>query len=84
VIEDYAPLSTLMGGDPAANAKITRAILEGEAGPRRDIVCLNAAAGLIAGGKAVDFEEGFKLAGQSLDSGNALQALEGLVTATRR
>jgi anthranilate phosphoribosyltransferase len=84
VMEDYAPLSTLAGGDPVANAKITRAILEGEAGPRRDIVCLNAAAGLIAGGKAVDFEEGFKLAGQSLDSGNALQALEGLVTATRR
>ncbi|MEI6789083.1 MAG: anthranilate phosphoribosyltransferase [bacterium] len=84
VIEDYAPLSTLAGGDPAANARITRAILEGETGPRRDIVCLNAAAGLIAGGKAADFEEGFKLAGRALDSGNALKALEGLVTATRR
>ena len=84
VIEDYSGLAALAGGDPAANAKITRAILEGEAGPRRDIVCLNAAAGLIAGGKAVDFEEGFKLAGQALDNGNALKALEGLVTATRR
>jgi len=84
VIEDYSGLAALAGGDPAANAKITRAILEGEAGPRRDIVCLNAAAGLIAGGKAVDFEEGFKLPGQALDNGNALKALEGLVTATRR
>jgi anthranilate phosphoribosyltransferase len=84
VIEDYAPLSALAGGDPTVNARITRAILEGETGPRRDIVCLNAAAGLIAGGKAADFEEGFILAGRALDSGNALKALEGLVTATRR
>jgi anthranilate phosphoribosyltransferase len=84
VMEDYAPLSTLAGGDPVANARITRAILEGETGPRRDIVCLNAAAGLIAGGKVADFEEGFKLAGRALDNGNALKALEGLVTATRR
>ena len=83
VMEDYAGLGALMGGDPAMNAKITRAILEGEAGPRRDIVCLNAAAGLIAGGKAGDFESGFKLAGEAIDSGKALQALEGLVAATR-
>lgn len=83
VMEDYAGLGSLMGGDPAMNAKITRAILEGETGPRRDIVCLNAAAGLIAGGKAADFEEGFRLAGQAIDSGKALQALEGLVAATR-
>jgi len=47
-------------------------------------VCLNAAAGLIAGGKATDFKDGFKVAGQVIDSGKALQALEGLVAATRR
>lgn len=84
VMEDYADLSSLEGGDPATNAGITRAVLEGEPGPRRDIVCLNAAAGLIAGGKAVDFKDGFRLAGQSIDSGMALKALEGLVAATRR
>lgn len=84
VIQDYAPLASLAGGDPAMNARITRAILEGESGPRRDIVCLNAAAGLIAGGMAKDFAEGFKLAGQAIDSGKALQALEGLVAVTKR
>ena len=83
VMEDYAPASSLAGGDAATNAKITRAILEGEPGPRRDIVCLNAAAGLIAGGKAKDFEDGFRLAGEAIDSGKALQALEGLVAATQ-
>lgn len=83
VIEDYADPSTLIGGDPRHNAIITRAILEGEKGPRRDIVCLNAAAGLIAGGKSVDFIEGFRLAGISIDSGAALKALEGLVCKTQ-
>ncbi len=83
VMEDYALPHELAGGDPAVNARITRAILEGEAGPRRDIVCLNAAAGLIAGGKAADFTEGFKLAGQAIDNGKALQALEGLVSLTQ-
>jgi len=83
VMEDYAPLSSLAGGDAVSNAKITRAILEGETGPRRDVVCLNAAAGLIAGGKSGDFADGFKLAGQAIDSGKALLALEGLVAATR-
>ncbi|MEI8120948.1 MAG: anthranilate phosphoribosyltransferase [bacterium] len=83
VMEDYASLSSLAGGDAVMNARMSRAILEGETGPRRDIVCLNAAAGLIAGGKANDFADGFKLAGQSIDSGNALKALEGLVMATR-
>ncbi|MEI6516867.1 MAG: anthranilate phosphoribosyltransferase [bacterium] len=83
VMEDYALPHELAGGDPAVNARITRAILEGEAGPRRDIVCLNAAAGLIAGGKAADFAEGFKLAGQAIDNGKALQALEGLVAVTQ-
>jgi len=83
VIENYAPATSLVGGDAVLNARMTRAILEGEAGPRRDIVCLNAAAGLIAGGKAADFAEGFNLAGQAIDSGKALLALEGLVAATR-
>ncbi len=83
VMEDYADISTLAGGDPKQNAMITRAILEGERGPRRDIVCLNAAAGLIAGGKAMDFKEGFLLAEKTLDSGAALKTLEALVIKTQ-
>ena len=82
VMEDYADISSLAGGDPKQNATITRAVLEGEKGPRRDIVCLNAAAGLIAGGKAVDFVEGFRLAEKTIDSGASLKALEGLVIKT--
>jgi anthranilate phosphoribosyltransferase len=84
VMEDYADISTLAGGDPKQNAVITRSILEGEKGPRRDIVCLNAAAGLIAGGAAKDFIDGFRLAEKTLDSGAALQALEGLVIKTNQ
>lgn len=83
VMDDYADISTLAGGDPKHNAGITRAILEGVTGPRRDIVCLNAAAGLMAGGKAGDFTEGFRLAGKSIDTGAALKTLEGLVRKTQ-
>ncbi|MEI6562854.1 MAG: anthranilate phosphoribosyltransferase [bacterium] len=83
VIEEYSDLSSLAGGDPKHNAMITRAVLKGEKGPRRDIVCLNAAAGLIAGGKAVDFLEGFRLAEKAIDEGAALRALEGLVIKTQ-
>jgi anthranilate phosphoribosyltransferase len=83
VMDDYADIATLIGGDPKQNAVITRSILEGEKGPRRDIVCLNAAAGLIAGGKAADFIEGFCLAGKTIDSGAAWRTLEGLVTKTQ-
>ncbi|MEI8352431.1 MAG: anthranilate phosphoribosyltransferase [bacterium] len=84
VIEDYTDVSSLAGGDAAVNAAITRAVLGGEPGPRRDIVCLNAAAGLVAGGKAHDLVEGFKLAAQAIDTGSALRALEGLVAASHR
>lgn len=83
VMEDYADISTLAGGDPRQNAQITSAVLNGAKGPPRDIVCLNAAAGLIAGGKALDFAEGFRLAEKTIDSGSALQALEGLVRKTQ-
>jgi anthranilate phosphoribosyltransferase len=82
VMDDYADLSTLAGGDPKQNAVITSAILKGEKGPGRDIVCLNAAAGLIAGGKALDFAEGFRLAQKTIDSGAAWHALEGLIRKT--
>ncbi len=65
----------LVGGTPAENAAITRAILEGEKGPRRDAVLLNSAAALhIARGMTM--EEGLALARETLDSGKALAKLE--------
>jgi anthranilate phosphoribosyltransferase len=82
-IESLAKPEELHGGDPAANAEITRAVLAGDKGARRDIVCLNAAAGIVVGGKAETLLEGFALAAQSIDSGRAMQALVGLVERTR-
>ena len=66
----------LLGGNAEENAKITISILEGEKGPRRDIVLLNAAAALIAGDKAGDFNEGLKKASEAVDSGAAREKLE--------
>jgi anthranilate synthase/phosphoribosyltransferase len=70
----------LLGGTPEENAEITRAILSGEPdGARRDVVVLNAAAALVASGKARDFPEGIQLASESIDSGAALTVLDRLV-----
>ncbi|OPY58916.1 MAG: Anthranilate phosphoribosyltransferase [Pelotomaculum sp. PtaU1.Bin035] len=79
-----APISTLAGGSPKENAAITRLILEGEKGPRRDAVILNAALGLVAGGKAHGINEGISAAAASIDSGSALAKLNELVDFTRR
>lgn len=70
---DLAP-----GTNAAGNAAIVRSLLEGEQGARRDIVLLNAAAALYVAGVAEDLAEGLQLAGQSLASGSALEALETL------
>ena len=75
-------LPALQGGDAAENAAILRAVLDGEAGPRRDVVLLNAAAGLVAGGMAADLGEGLGLARESIDSGTARSRLDALVTFT--
>lgn len=72
--------SVLVGGDPAENAAITRAILEGEKGPRRNAVALNAGAALYIGGKADSFETGVRLAEEIIDSGKALETLQQFIT----
>jgi len=72
-------LHDLQGGDAAANAAMTRAVVAGERGPRRDVVVLNAAAALVAAGAAANLREGLALAARSIDSGQALEALERLV-----
>ncbi len=76
-------LEDLRGGDSGANAAITREILRGQPGPRREIVLVNASAGLVAAGKAADFIEGVSLAAESIDSGAAAAKLSALVEFTR-
>lgn len=66
----------LIGGSAEENARIALKILEGEKGPKRDIVLLNASAAIVAGGKTSDIKEGIKLAEESIDSGRAMQKLE--------
>lgn len=73
-----ASLETLAGGDGARNAAIALEILGGAIGPRRDIVLMNAAAGLVAGGLAADLRSGMKMAAESIDSGAAQERLEQL------
>lgn len=70
----------LLGGSPAENAAITRAVLSGqERGAKRDAVVINAAAGLYVAGKAEDLQAGAKLAQEIIDSGRAMEQLEQFV-----
>jgi len=64
-------LGSLRGGDAACNAAIARAVLDGEQGPRRDVVLLNAAAALVVAGRARDLREGARLAAEAVDDGRA-------------
>jgi anthranilate phosphoribosyltransferase len=75
--------ATLAGGNAAANAEITRKILAGEKGPRRNVVLINTAAALMAAGKAASLADGLGLAESALDSGAAAAKLEALVRFTR-
>ena len=74
----------LKGGTPEENAKITRAILGGEKGPKRNAVLLNAGASLYIGGKAESFKDGVKLAAEIIDSGKALETLEKFIEVSNR
>ncbi len=73
----------LRGGDAAANAELARRILDGEAGAYRDIVLLNAAAGVVVAGLADNLTEGLVLAATSLDEGRAGEVLDRLVAASQ-
>ncbi len=66
----------LAGGTPAENAQIGISVLQGEPGPRREIVLLNAAAGLVVAGRASDLREGVAMAARAVDSGAAFEKLE--------
>ena len=71
--------AALAGGDAEKNAGILRAVLAGESGPRRDVVLLNGAAAIAAGGGADDLHEGLSRAAESIDSGGARTAMERLI-----
>ena len=74
----------LRGGDASANAAIVSSILDGKQGPPRDVVLLNAAAAIAAGGLAADLKEGLERARESIASGKALAALDTLRQVSNR
>ena len=74
----------LKGGSPAENAAITREILAGTKGHRRNAVLLNAGAGLYIGGKADTMKEGVALAAELIDSGKAAATLEKVIEVSNR
>ena len=80
-----AGIETLKGGTPQENAKMLRSVLEGEKGPRRDAVVMNAAAGIVVGKGTKNpsglpvLKEGVEIAKEAIDSGRALEKLERLI-----
>ena len=74
----------LLGGTPDENAAITRAILSGEKGHRRNAVLLNAGAGLYLNGKAESLAAGVRLAGELIDSGRAMATLDKVIEVSNR
>ncbi len=74
----------LKGGTPEENAKITRDILGGAKGHKRNAVLMNAGAALYIGGKAETLKDGIALAAEIIDSGKALETLDKLITVSNR
>lgn len=74
----------LAGGTAEDNAHILRDVLQGRAGPRREVVCVNAAPAFVAGRKARTLQEGYELAGKVITSGAAYEKLERLIAFTNK
>ena len=79
-----AELTDIVGGDARENAKIIRTILDGEKGPKRDMVLLNASAAFVASGLCDNFKDGIQMAAASIDSGKARDKLDQLIEFTRQ
>ena len=77
-----SPHDAILGGGPEENASITRSVLSGAKGARRDIVLLNSAAGLYTCRKASSIAEGIEMAANSIDSGEAMRRLDQFVKLT--
>lgn len=80
----FRSLDELTGGTPSENAEITRRVLKGIPGAKREIVLINAAAAICAGGKADTIETGLKLAAESIDSGAAMEKLDALIACSTK
>ena len=74
----------LVGGTPAENAEITRSILNGEKGPKRNAVLMNAGAALYIGGKSETMKDGIALAAELIDSGKARETLDRFIEISNR
>jgi anthranilate phosphoribosyltransferase len=72
---DEAPTEAFAGGTPETNARLIEEVLSGAAGPRRDVVLLNAAAAFEVAGRAGSLSEGVELAADTIDSGRAAKTL---------
>jgi anthranilate phosphoribosyltransferase len=81
---ERAPIERIQGGDARRNAEIIRDILADRGDVKKDVVLLNAAAGLVAGGKARSLREGVEMARASITSGAALSRLEKLIAFTHQ
>ena len=78
-----SPVSEISGGSVEENAQYVRDVLAGNAGPRRDVVVMNAAAGLVVSGRAGDWNEGAQQAAAAIDSGQAAAKLESLASVSQ-
>lgn len=81
---DRCTKDDLKGGAPEENTTITRAILSGEKGHKRNAVLMNAGAALYIGGKAESMKDGIALAAELIDSGKALETLERFIAVSNR
>jgi len=79
IIGGIHPAESLVGGDAAENARIVRDVLTGAPGPCRDVVVLNAAFAIVAGGKAETIAEGAAVARDCIDGGLAVRKLQALI-----
>lgn len=75
--------ASILGGDVRSNRELAARVLDGERGPHRDLVLLNAAAGLVAAGVADDLKQGYEAASASLDEGAAARVLEQAVAVSQ-
>ena len=75
-----APVSEISGGSIEENAQYVRDVLAGKPGPRRDVVVMNAAAGLVVSGRASDWKGGAAQAAAAIDNGRAEAKLEAFAT----
>jgi len=76
---ERAKPADLLGGNPEENAQITRNILNGEKGPKRNVVLINGAAALVAAGQAEDLKQGIRMAETAIDDGDAARKMEALI-----